>query len=200
MHRCVIAYLVLGQQIPTTSASAQRQLCGKVTYSRSRPKRALVSTPGYCHSSRGPPPSQVIPLLARRVVAGLGAQQYRSLRHHRAMVVMLVPSHGVGAVFRQLCVEPHVQRRHQLGIRRAVDKFGSRRPLQSRAAPSIGCPGCRHGLANWLLLSSRHDACVSNDSPCVLRGVPVVLGTRGALLPARTHARLGAFRSSRSRA
>ena len=38
MHRCVIEDLVLGQPIPTTSASAQSQLCGTVTYSRSRPE------------------------------------------------------------------------------------------------------------------------------------------------------------------
>jgi len=38
MHRWVIEDLVLGQPVPTTSASARRQLCGTVTYSRSRPK------------------------------------------------------------------------------------------------------------------------------------------------------------------
>ena len=39
MRRCGIEDLVLGQPTPTTSASAsvQRQLCGKVTYSRFRP-------------------------------------------------------------------------------------------------------------------------------------------------------------------
>jgi len=38
MHRWVIEDLVLGQPVPTTSASARRQLCGTVTYSRSRPR------------------------------------------------------------------------------------------------------------------------------------------------------------------
>jgi hypothetical protein len=39
MRRCGIEDLVLGQPTPTTSASVQRQLCRKVTYSRSRPGR-----------------------------------------------------------------------------------------------------------------------------------------------------------------
>lgn len=38
MRRCGIEDLVLGQPTPTTSASVQRQLCGKVTYSRFRPE------------------------------------------------------------------------------------------------------------------------------------------------------------------
>ena len=53
MRRCGIEDLVLGQPTPTTSASVQRQLCGKVTYSRSRPEADLRTRCGQHDASGG---------------------------------------------------------------------------------------------------------------------------------------------------
>jgi len=60
MRRCVIADRVLGQSIPTTSASEQLQLCCTLTYSRSRPEADVERKKANGSSWPGAAPQEII--------------------------------------------------------------------------------------------------------------------------------------------
>ena len=76
MRRCGIEDLVLGQPTPTTSASVQRQLCGKVTYSRSRPEAVADQRPLWVFGvSRRLSRSANAPAARTLLVAGTGKGQ-----------------------------------------------------------------------------------------------------------------------------